>query len=202
MSESEPADLAAAPSTDPDPAVLPPDLRAVDAAVSGRDQDRRLVEAAFSDFYRSEINRLIRYVMRQGADAALAGEVAQESMFTAYRAWSTIRHPKAWVYKVARNAFLRHAQQRREDPVGVVPEPTALLPRSDALMAVELRHDALRAIRSLPPRQREVITLSLSGFTPADIAVILGIEPNTVSANLLKARRTLIASPEFREEYP
>ncbi|TRO55630.1 RNA polymerase sigma factor [Streptomyces sp. IB201691-2A2] len=104
------------------------------------------------------------------------------------------------MYKVARHELLTVMRRRREDPFERVPEPTALLPRTDALIAVELRYDALQAIRRLPQRQREVLALSLSGFAPAGIAEILNITANTASASLKKARRALLAAPGFRQE--
>ncbi|MEU9379730.1 sigma-70 family RNA polymerase sigma factor [Streptomyces sp. NPDC048279] len=183
-----------------DPAQLPADLAQSAALIDDRREARHLKDEAFSAFYRNEIKPLIRYLMRQGADTALAAETAQESMLRAYTAWQGLTYPKAWVYKVARHELLTLMRRRREDPFEQVPEPTALLPRTDALIAVELRYDALQAIRRLPQRQREVIALSLSGFAPASIADILDITANTASASLKKARRALLAAPEFRQE--
>ncbi|MFF4402264.1 sigma factor-like helix-turn-helix DNA-binding protein [Streptomyces sp. NPDC001480] len=80
------------------------------------------------------------------------------------------------------------------------PEPTSLLARPDAIAEWETRHDALPLLRRLPPRQRQVLSWTLAGFTPTDIADHLGLSAETVRANLKKARRTAAAYLKGREE--
>lgn len=43
----------------------------------------------------------------------------------------------------------------------------------------------------LPPRQREVLRLSLEGYKPTQIARALSLSPNTVRVNLHHARKRL-----------
>ncbi|TRO55629.1 hypothetical protein [Streptomyces sp. IB201691-2A2] len=69
-----------------DPAQLPADLAQSAALIEDRREARHLRDEAFSAFYRNEIKPLIRYLMRQGADTALAAEAAQEGMLRAYTA--------------------------------------------------------------------------------------------------------------------
>ncbi|MGS2648340.1 sigma factor-like helix-turn-helix DNA-binding protein [Streptosporangium sp. G12] len=42
----------------------------------------------------------------------------------------------------------------------------------------------METLRSLPPRQRQILAWTMSDFTPSEIAELLGVTPNTVSANL------------------
>jgi RNA polymerase sigma factor (sigma-70 family) len=46
-------------------------------------------------------------------------------------------------------------------------------------------------LEQLPPRQRQVMTLSLNGLPPREIAELLGIKPGAVRVNLHLARRKL-----------
>src|SRR5690606_29875874 len=85
--------------------------------------------------------------------------------------------------------LIRAITEVREEPAEQVPEPTPLLPHPDAAMDWELRHDLLPLLRTLPPRQRQVLAWTLSGFTPAEIAAELRMTSNAVSASLKKARR-------------
>ncbi|WP_257004386.1 RNA polymerase sigma factor [Streptomyces sp. SA15] len=87
-----------------------------------------------------------------------------------------------------------------KEPVEEVPEPTSLLARPDAIGEWETRHDALPMLRSLPPRQRQVLAWTLAGFTPSDIAEHLGLPVDNVRANLRKARRVAAAYLKAREE--
>ena len=62
-------------------------------------------------------------------------------------------------------------------------------------------------VRDLPQRQREVFQMSeLQGLSSPEIGKILDLEPGSVRAALLKARRSLRLKilekhPEFVEEY-
>ncbi|MET9444407.1 sigma factor-like helix-turn-helix DNA-binding protein [Streptomyces sp. NPDC006610] len=87
-----------------------------------------------------------------------------------------------------------------EEPVDEVPEPTSLLARPDAIAEWEATHDVLPVLRSLPPRQRQILAWTLAGFTPTDIAELLGLRAETVRANLMKARRSAAAYLTAREE--
>ncbi|WP_159049039.1 RNA polymerase sigma factor [Streptomyces sp. NRRL B-3648] len=121
-----------------------------------------------------------------------AADIAQEVMTDAYRNWSNITHPKAWVHAAASRALARKIATV-EEPVEEVPEPTSLLARPDAIAEWETRHDILPLLRSLPPRQRQVMAWTLADFTPTDIADHLGLSTENVRANLMKARRTMAA---------
>jgi len=52
-------------------------------------------------------------------------------------------------------------------------------------------------LRSLPPRQREVLRLSREGYKPAQIAEALSLSPNTVRVNLHHARKRLHRNREL-----
>ncbi|WP_329303924.1 sigma-70 family RNA polymerase sigma factor [Streptomyces sp. NBC_00659] len=120
-------------------------------------------------------------------------------MTDAYRNWENIAHPKAWVHKAASRTLARKVASV-EEPVDDIPEPSALVPRPDAIAEWEARHDALPLLRSLPMKQRQVMAWTLASFTPTDIADHLGLPAENVRANLKKARRTAAAYLKAREE--
>jgi RNA polymerase sigma-70 factor (ECF subfamily) len=74
-------------------------------------------------------------------------------------------------------------------PVAEVPEPTAVLPHPEEAEAWEQKQQVIGVLRALPPRQCQVLALTLDGWSPAEIAGLLGIAPSAVRANLMKARR-------------
>jgi RNA polymerase sigma-70 factor (ECF subfamily) len=157
-------------------------------------------DEAFSAFYRSTIRPLVGFLINHGAAVPLAADIAQDTMTKAYRRWTELHEPRAWVHTVAARALARTVASVEEDLVEHVPEPTSLLARPDALAEWETRYDALPLLRSLPPRQRQILAWTLAGYTPSDIADQLRISPQTVRGNLAKARRAAAAYLAQREE--
>jgi RNA polymerase sigma-70 factor (ECF subfamily) len=114
--------------------------------------------------------------------------MAQEAMTTALRRWHALTAPRAYVYKVAYRAFLRHALGEAEVPVADIPEPSGLLCHPGQAEAWLQQQEIIELLRALPPRQRQVLALTIDGWTPAEIADLLGLDPSAVRSNLLKAR--------------
>ncbi|AYG78494.1 hypothetical protein DWB77_00601 [Streptomyces hundungensis] len=144
----------------------------------------------FPAFYRSMIRSLVWFLMNQGANAHLAADIAQDTMMKAYRRWNDIEQPRAWVHRVASRALVRHIATVLEEPAEDVPEPSSLLPRPDAIATWESEQDILRVLRALPPRQRQVLAWTLSGYSSTEIAEELGMTAEAVRSSLKKARRT------------
>ncbi|MEW2553666.1 RNA polymerase sigma factor [Streptomyces zhihengii] len=177
------------------------------AAPATRDQQpeprhhlRQAKDEAFSAFYRTTVRSLVGFLANQGAGMHVAADIAQDTMLSAYERWDTIDQPRAWVHTVASRKLVRSIASCEEQPVEQVPEPTSLLANPDAIVTWEARHDLLPLLRSLPPRQRQVLAWALSGFTPGDIAEQLGMSDEAVRASLYKARRAVAAAIKEREE--
>ncbi|WP_449060588.1 RNA polymerase sigma factor [Planomonospora algeriensis] len=174
---------------EPESAYLPaaaPDSHQTDAAL------RSATDAEFALFYRATIRPLVAFLINQGAELPLAADIAQETMIKAYQRWSEINRPKAWVHTVAGRALVRKLTDTREDPHDQMPEPTSLLPHPDAAAIWETRQVTLRMLESLPPRQRQVLTWTLNGFTPSEIAEQLQMTADAVRGSLRDARRAAV----------
>jgi DNA-directed RNA polymerase specialized sigma24 family protein len=95
------------------------------------------------------------------------------------------------------NSIWRH--QMRERPTGFedLDHGPANDPRLDSVLSV-FEHERITAgMRSLPERWRTVLWYAeVMGHKPREIAPILGIEPNAVSALLIRARAGLHAAYE------
>ena len=119
-------------------------------------------------------------------------DVVQESFLRIFRARSagTIDHPKAYLFRVARNAALDRV--RRERVVAFEP-----LTDSEGSFVLEEEADSTSldadlelatlnaAIRTLPERCREVLLLrKYHGLSHDEIAARLGITRNTVNAQI------------------
>jgi RNA polymerase sigma-70 factor (ECF subfamily) len=148
--------------------------------------------AAFRELYQAYGPRVKAYMMRQGADAATAEDLAQETLFTVWRRASLYAADKGsaatWIFTIARN--LRIDRLRREMPWQELPEgrheqASEETPPDDALSEKERQVRVRAALAELPPEQREVVVLSyLEGLSHGEIATRLGLPMGTVKSRM------------------
>ena len=169
---------------------------------------RRVAEradtAAFRELYQTYGPRVKAYMMRQGADAGTAEDLAQETLFTVWRRASLYAADKGsaatWIFAIARN--LRIDRLRREVPWQELPEDRLEGAASEALpdeaLAEKERQLRVRAaLASLPPEQQEVVTLSyLEGLSHGEIAARLGLPLGTVKSRMRIAYQKIRAGLE------
>jgi RNA polymerase sigma factor (sigma-70 family) len=144
----------------------------------------------FSACYARELSSLVWFVMSLGADAHRAADVAQSAFAEAFAVWDRIQHPTAWLRRVAGRLYYRHLITQ-ETSVENVPDRQGPL---SAASVVELHDEARRvlaALADLPPKQRQVMAWTIDGFSPAEIARELDVDPATVRQSLAKARKNL-----------
>jgi RNA polymerase sigma factor (sigma-70 family) len=144
----------------------------------------------FAEFYESARDDCLRIVLLNVGDRQLAEELVAEGFARAWTAWRKVRDlqvPHAWVVRAALNVNVsRWRRHRREVALGS--HDSAIPADQDAVMSGEL----VTALRQLPLRQREVVTLRLLlDLDTETTARLLGIAPGTVSAHLHKAVATL-----------
>jgi RNA polymerase sigma-70 factor (ECF subfamily) len=127
--------------------------------------------------------------------AYLAGEVINDALLVIAmkrRRGDVLTNTKAYLFRVARNAAI---DRLKGQYAITVPDSQALdryrEPR-DQLAHVELSEDLRRAIKQLPPRQRQVIELRYLGdFSVEETARILGVAKGTVGPTTADALRRL-----------
>ena len=172
------------------PAAVAPDGQAV----------ARAHDDTFAAFYREAVPKLVLFLRWQGVPLTDAADIAQETMILAYRDWPKLEHPAAWTRRVASRTWARRLAHNLEDPtLDDQAEGPTLLTVTDT-EAWEQRHDVLRVLDQLPPRQRQVLAWTLDGYAPAEIASQLNMSPEAVRSSLKKARRTVAAYLRTQEE--
>jgi RNA polymerase sigma factor (sigma-70 family) len=171
---------------DPDPASRLEDADLAEDTTSGD-----LVAVEFEPFYRATALVLVRFLVLQGARPADAADIAHDTLCSAYARWLTLTHPRAWCFTVASRAWIRHAIHHRPEELTEDPSPPSPLLAVAPTDAWHIRHDVVTALALLPPRQRQVMAWTLSGYTPAEIATELHLSHSAVRANLRLARHTL-----------
>lgn len=157
---------------------------------------RTRTKEEFAAFYRDRLPALVVFLRYLGARREDALDVAQETMRKAWQGWDEIDDPPAWCRVVASRDFCDRATSREArnssldelDRRGRGPSPLA---SAEALEEVESRHDLLRLIADLPPRQRQVLAWTYNGAAPREIADALGMRSSSVRSTLRHARAAL-----------
>jgi RNA polymerase sigma-70 factor (sigma-E family) len=157
----------------------------------------------FTEFYNSARDDCLRIVLVSVGDRQLAEDLVAEAFTRAWMSWRKVREhpvPRAWVVRTALNVHVSWWRRRRRELAtdgalldGVQPEQREGSGLDEALAA---------AVRRLPLRQREVITLRV--FFDLDTeatARLLGISPGTVGVHLHRALAALRGQiPSFSDQ--
>jgi RNA polymerase sigma-70 factor, ECF subfamily len=148
--------------------------------------------AAFRELYEAYGPRVKAYMMRKGADAGTAEDLAQETLLTVWRKAALYAGDKGsmttWVFAIARN--LRIDKLRREVPWQELPEgrlaEASSEPLPDEAVAEKERQQRVQAaLAELPPEQKEVVSLAyLEGLSHSEIAERLGLPLGTVKSRM------------------
>lgn len=156
--------------------------------------------ASFEGLYRELWWPLLRLATGLIGQTAAAEDVVQDAFAATYRCWDTIRdhraaaaYLRAAVVNGSRSALRRRVTARKH--VRVIADQTDEAADHTTLRRSE--HDMVRsAMRALPERQREVLTLRFVAELPdADIAAATGLSEGGVrsaSSRGLAALRTVL----------
>ncbi len=147
---------------------------------------------AFASLFAYFAPRVKGYLMRNGAAADLADDLAQETMLKVWRKAKLFDPAKAaaatWIFTIARNARIDAARRAAkpaldpDDPTLAPPEE----PRADDVMERSARDERIRAaFAALPPNQHQVVELHfLEDAAHSEIAERLGLPLGTVKSRL------------------
>jgi RNA polymerase sigma-70 factor (ECF subfamily) len=174
-------------------------------------------QQALSDLLRGCHPQVHRWALSLTADPDDADDIAQEVLVRVHRnlaKYGARSRFTTWLYQVTRNAALdqRRSRERRErlatheyrDELQPNPDQTD---RLDELHRSSVTDLVKSLFDELPERQREVFDLvDLQDCKPVEVSQLLDMNPSTVRAHLLRARRTirkriLERHPEMAEEY-
>jgi RNA polymerase sigma factor (sigma-70 family) len=147
-------------------------------------------QSGFADFFADSWEPCLRAVAASTGSMALAEDQVAEAFARAWASWPRVsRHPapRAWVVRTALNAGASWWHRRARETPLADHDVAASRGHGNGLDAA-----VLTALRRLPARQREVITLRV--FLDLDIATTarqLGIAPGTVRAHQARAMTAL-----------
>lgn len=161
-----------------------------------------------SDSFRAVVGEhgamLRRIAASYEADPALREELDQEILMAVWRALPGFREEaslRTFVARVAHNRSIDHVARRAALPRTALldeqlrsSEPSPL----ETLEGRDRREQLMAAVRTLPLPLRQVTVQTLEGFTPGEIAEVLGVSANVVSIRLTRAKAALRAVLENR----
>ncbi|MEO1179236.1 MAG: sigma-70 family RNA polymerase sigma factor [Pseudomonadota bacterium] len=154
-------------------------------------------QKAFAEVFRHFAPRVKSFLLRGGADEALAEECMQDVMATLWRKARLYDPARAsvstWIFTVARNRKIdllrKYARPEPEDlPWGPEEEP-------DQVEVVALKQDSKRlseALGNLPEKQRDLIERAYFGeMTHSEIADETGLPLGTIKSRIRLALERL-----------
>ena len=163
--------------------------------------------AAFDTLFTRYQKRTYRLVQRYISNREDALDLTQDAFVRAYQGLSDFKSQcqfYSWLYRITVNLcidFLRKkarsevllydSDESGELPMANIPDPRSESP-AKALENKELRAHIRKAVRRLPPKQRQIFILRhWDGLSLKDIAATVGRSDGTVKAHLLHAHRNL-----------
>jgi RNA polymerase sigma factor (sigma-70 family) len=156
-------------------------------------QEESAAALDYVQFSREHRPLLLQYARRIADDPQLGEDAVQEALIEAHAQWarvSIMERPLGWVLKVARRRLfqLRLGRQRVRE-VRLTVEDRATADIAETFVEEAAFWDA---VRRLPPRQREIVSLRVGlHLKIGEIAELLGIKESTVRGNLARARARL-----------
>jgi RNA polymerase sigma-70 factor (sigma-E family) len=144
------------------------------------------VGADFTDFVRGRSTALLRTaVLLTGGDRGQAEDLLQGVLERMYVRWRRIREsPEAYARRSLVHAAVNRSRGRRRRPELPLLDPDgAGPPAGDPTAGIDERDVLVRALLTLPPRQRAVLVLRyFDDLSELDIATALGCSVGTVKS--------------------
>lgn len=162
-------------------------------------------DEAFRRLFEEFGPRVRSFMMRQGADPALAEELAQETLLAVWRKaglYSAEKgSPTTWIFTIARNLRADHIRRRRawqeltEEQAASIPSEEA---GPDDMVSERQRRARVQAVlKELPPEQIQVVTLAfIEGLPHGEIAERLSLPLGTVKSRIRLAYQKLRSALE------
>lgn len=147
----------------------------------------------FDDFFLREYPRVLAVATALSGNRWAAEDLTQEAFLAAHTDWdrlSRYEQPAAWVRRVVANKAVSTFRRRQAEARALT--RWWLLDRTEVPDLSGIDPDFWRAVRSLPKRQAQVITLFyLEDLAVDDVANVLDVSPGTVKQHLHRGRETL-----------
>lgn len=155
----------------------------------------------FADLYAREAKHVLAYLRAHAADWVEAEELAAETFFRAWSAWSGFSPrgmgESAWLFRIARNLVIDAARRRRHRPA-VSTRDAGGRDSTSGIAVAKLSLTA--ALAELTEDARELIGLRAAGLTFAEIGSLTGRSEDAAKMAWHRAARRLRTAMEARDD--
>lgn len=144
----------------------------------------------FDDYFRARFASLVALLVKvEAARFDEAEDAVAAAMAAAHPLWDTIIDPDRWVWRVARNHFVKARIRERRRLRRLWEVIGQLSSARDCQLPDDDSEDLVLAlVGRLPREQRAVMAFTYDGWSPAEIAELLEKDPQTVRSTLRQAR--------------
>jgi RNA polymerase sigma-70 factor (ECF subfamily) len=151
-------------------------------------------EKIYSLYY-SDIVQVCRRIIE---DSDLAKDLAQEAMIKAWRSFREFRREssaRTWLHRIATNTAIDWLRKKKSHPESFLNEEgmnslrDPIIDPCARIIARELSHKLIRAIRKLSKRERAVIVSRFAeGLSVKETAALLGLSVSIVKNDTFRAK--------------
>lgn len=158
--------------------------------MDGGESRKRLYETLVEQFYAD----IFRYAYWLSRNRPLAEDLVQETFLRAWRSIDSLQNEgaaKAWLFTILRRENARLYEKQRPDLEDI--DDFALAEKAEEEPDRKVDRELLyKAMHRLEPEYRDPLLLQVvGGFSGEEIAVMLGLNNNTVMTRLFRARNKL-----------
>jgi RNA polymerase sigma-70 factor (ECF subfamily) len=151
---------------------------------------------AFEEFFGAEKDRLLRAMSVITGSRTEAEDITQDAFLRLFERWETVAtmdNPAGYLHRAAMNQF----RSRHRRAAVALRRAVAIGPARDVFAELDDRDLAMRALGSLPPRQRAALVLTEAlGYSGEEAGRLLGVQATTVWALTHQARAALATMEE------
>ena len=167
----------------------------------------RPARQALEDAWLDSRPALVRFLTARTGSPAAAEDLAQDVWVRLQsmteEAAAEVRHPQAFLYRIAANLALdaskaqrragaRDLEWRRASAIDDAAEAQDAPSAEDAVWARLKLEKVVAAIDRMPPKAAEAFRLhKMAGLSQAEVATVLGMTPDAVRGTIFRARRNL-----------
>jgi RNA polymerase sigma-70 factor (sigma-E family) len=147
-------------------------------------------DESFEQFMAAALPGLLRFGHVLTGDRHRAEELVQSALVKTYRRWGSLRHdqPTAYVRRAMANTYTSWWRKSRHEAA----MPLGFDSAGHDSSSYDDRDAAVRALATLPPRQRAVLVLRYYlDLSEAEIADTLGCSTGTVKSSASRGLRSL-----------
>ena len=148
---------------------------------------------SFDEVYRKHYNELRRFGRQMNLSIEKCEDLIQEAFLKYYLELKkdvVFDNPRAWLYKVFLNLFRTHINSAKHEQRDSVLRVRVEVPAGDLhedYTKREKQRIVLEMLDQLSKKEKEILLLYQDGFSYAEMADIMGINPNSVGKTLVRA---------------